>query len=75
MTEQELILELVENRIKRFLMKHRCKLQSEIYIRCGRGSTPQQFFDIIKKLEKQGLVTILESERRAPVLNWIEQQP
>lgn len=74
MYDQQLILELVEVRIKQFLHKHKQRRQSEVWHNCGLGATPLQFQLIIDKLEANGLVKVLSGKQRGvPVLEWVEQ--
>jgi hypothetical protein len=74
MTEQELILALVEHRVKRFLAREKKESQSQVYARCGRGTNPQEFFTIVNRLMVEGFVTRSVSERGKPVLHFVETQ-
>lgn len=72
MTQQELILELVTLRVKRNVERKKKESQAFIYAQCGRGANPSEFQGIIDKLAKEGFLTVTLSERRTPVLNFVE---
>jgi DNA-binding MarR family transcriptional regulator len=65
MTEQELILELVQHRVKRFLSREKQQTQGILYARTGRGANPQEFEAILQKLSAEGFLTLTASEQRA----------
>lgn len=75
MHEQQLICELVEVRVKRYLFKHKQRSQAEVWNSCGLGVTPQQFEIIIEKLEEQGLIKSTCGNRKSLILNWVDEQP
>lgn len=74
MTEQELILELVAHRVKRFIAREKDATQAELYQRCGRGSNGPEFLTIVNKLIVDGVITRTVSERGKPVLQLVESQ-
>lgn len=75
MTEQELIIELVQLRVKRFLLREKQQTQGILYCRTGRGANPQEFESILKTLNREGFLTLTPSKVSGATLVSLVEQP
>jgi len=73
MTQHDLLLQLVEVRIKRILAREGKQYERNFYIRVGRGVTPQEYSAILHRLVRDGVVTRGFGERGVSVLQWVKQ--
>src|ERR1700727_3090054 len=74
MTQQELLKQLVEIRIKRVLLRLHQHYEKEMYNQVGRGVTPQEYVSVIDKLVSDGGVTRSIGARCASIVTLIESQ-
>lgn len=74
MTQQEVLQELVAVRIKRVLLKNRTEYENELYNKCGRGVTPQEYLAIVNKLIVDGVINRTTGARGAKSLQLIGTQ-
>jgi hypothetical protein len=74
MTEQEVIRQLVEVRIKRVLLRTRKQYEREMYNQVGRGVNSQEYTEIVEKLIKAGIITRSIGARGAATLELVESQ-
>jgi hypothetical protein len=72
MTQQEVLKQLVEVRIKRVLLKNRTEFELELYNRVGRGVTPQEYLAVVNKMIGDGVITRTTGVRGAKSLHLAE---
>lgn len=63
MMQQELILQLIEYRVKKFLLREKQETQGILYSRTGRGANPQEFEAVLRKLAGEGFLTLTPTGR------------
>jgi hypothetical protein len=68
-TQQEILQEHVEVRIKRYLIR-KSEYERALYNIVGSGVSPQEYDAICNKLVKEGIVTRTVGERGATTLHW-----
>ena len=74
MTEQEVIKQLVEVRIKRVLLRTQQQYEREMYNQVGRGVNSQEYAAIVEKLITEGIITRTIGPRGAATLVLVQSQ-
>lgn len=74
MTEHDVLLQLVECRIKRHLVRMGKELQTGLYDRCGRGITPQEYIAIVDKMIAEGVLTREPGKREGAFIIGLTKQ-
>jgi hypothetical protein len=69
MTQQEILKQHVEVRIKRYLIR-KSEYERALYNIVGRGVSGQEYAAICDKLVKEGVVSRTVGERGATKLHW-----
>jgi hypothetical protein len=74
MTQQEVLQQLVEVRIKRVLLRTHQQYERELYNQVGRGVTVLEYAAIVEKLITEGTIARTVGPRGAAMLQLIEAQ-